>query len=93
MIARMTNPEREDFLAEPRVAVISIAAPDRAPVTVPIGYHYVAGGEVGLWMDGSSYQGPLTARDACTQPLRAPRRATLPLRQCVQRVPSSSWAT
>lgn len=56
MIARMTNPEREAFLAEPRVAVIGIAAPDRAPVTVPIWYHYVAGGEVGLWLDGSSYK-------------------------------------
>lgn len=39
--------EREQFLAEPHVAAVSVVdAPDRAPLTVPIWYHYTPGGEV-----------------------------------------------
>lgn len=38
--------EREHFLAEPHVAALSVAAgPTRGPLTVPIWYHYRAGGE------------------------------------------------
>jgi hypothetical protein len=46
----MPLPERErhEFLAEPHVAALSVAAgPDRAPLVVPIWYHYTPGGE--LW--------------------------------------------
>src|SRR3954468_13163666 len=41
--------EREQFLAEPRVAALSVSAgPDRGPLTVPIWYQYTPGGE--LWV-------------------------------------------
>jgi len=53
--------EREAFLAEPRVSVLSIAAPGRGPLSVPIWYAYAPGGEVGIWMDGSSRKARLLA--------------------------------
>jgi nitroimidazol reductase NimA-like FMN-containing flavoprotein (pyridoxamine 5'-phosphate oxidase superfamily) len=38
--------EREQFLAEPRVAALSVAAgADRGPLTVPVWYQYAPGGE------------------------------------------------
>jgi hypothetical protein len=38
--------EREQFLAEPRIAALSVSAgPDRGPLTVPIWYQYTPGGE------------------------------------------------
>ncbi len=41
--------ERESFLAEPRIGALSvIERTDRAPLTVPIWYHYTPGGE--LWV-------------------------------------------
>ncbi len=46
--------EREAFLAEARVAVLSVAAPGRGPLAVPVWYAYTPGGEIGLWMDGDS---------------------------------------
>lgn len=44
----LTESEREQFLAEPRVAVIAISADgdDRPPLTVPVWYHYAPGGDV-----------------------------------------------
>lgn len=42
----MTRQERETFLAETHVGVISIERPDRAPLTVPIWYGYEPGGAV-----------------------------------------------
>ncbi|MEH3142557.1 MAG: pyridoxamine 5'-phosphate oxidase family protein [Mycobacterium kyogaense] len=39
--------ERQEFLAEPHVAALSVSAGDaRAPLTVPIWYQYRPGGEV-----------------------------------------------
>jgi hypothetical protein len=39
--------EREQFLAEPHIAALSVSAgPDRGPLTVPIWYQYTPGGEV-----------------------------------------------
>ena len=46
MSAAMTREEREAFLAGVHVGVISIARPDRAPLTVPVWYSYMPGGEV-----------------------------------------------
>lgn len=46
MSAAMTKEEREAFLAGVHVGVISIERPDRAPLTVPVWYHYTPGGEV-----------------------------------------------
>ncbi|MBD0859971.1 pyridoxamine 5'-phosphate oxidase family protein [Gordonia sp. zg691] len=41
----LTTTEREAFLAEPHVAALSVEAePGRAPLTVPIWYHYEPGG-------------------------------------------------
>ncbi|WP_406482044.1 pyridoxamine 5'-phosphate oxidase family protein [Streptomyces platensis] len=41
--------EREHFLAEPHIGALSVMErPDRAPLTVPIWYHYTPGGE--LWV-------------------------------------------
>ncbi|MGH3586968.1 MAG: pyridoxamine 5'-phosphate oxidase family protein [Pseudonocardia sp.] len=42
----LSKREREEFLAEPHIAALSVAAaPDRAPLTVPIWYHYEPGGD------------------------------------------------
>jgi hypothetical protein len=39
--------ERQQFLAEPRIAALSVSAgPERGPLTVPMWYQYVPGGEV-----------------------------------------------
>lgn len=48
-------PEREAFLAEPRIAALSVTAgPDRAPFTVPIWYDYAPGGEAWIITEASS---------------------------------------
>ena len=42
----LSKSEREQFLAEPRVAALSVSAEDgRAPLTVPIWYQYSPGGD------------------------------------------------
>ena len=44
----LSERERQEFLAEPHVAALSVAAgPDRAPLVVPIWYAYEPGGD--LW--------------------------------------------
>jgi uncharacterized protein len=50
----LTPDEREQFLAEPHIAVVSVtAAPDqhgeRPPLAVPIWYHYAPGGDLTLF--------------------------------------------
>ncbi|MGH2534639.1 MAG: pyridoxamine 5'-phosphate oxidase family protein [Thermomicrobiales bacterium] len=43
----MTEEEREAFLAEPRVGVLSVASgDDRPPLTAPTWYHYQPGGHI-----------------------------------------------
>jgi len=42
----MTKQEREDFLADLHVGIISITEEGRGPLTVPIWYSYAPGGEV-----------------------------------------------
>jgi len=45
----LSTAEREQFLAEPHIGALSVLErPDRAPLTVPIWYHYTPGGE--LWV-------------------------------------------
>jgi hypothetical protein len=47
MPRRMTESEREEFLAEPRTAIISVAADGgRPPLAVPIHYAYEPGGDI-----------------------------------------------
>lgn len=42
----LTKDEREQFLAEPHIAALSVqAGEDRGPLTVPIWYQYTPGGE------------------------------------------------
>ncbi len=45
---KMTNEERESFLAGPHVGIISIENPGRAPLTAPIWYDYTP--EDGVWI-------------------------------------------
>lgn len=41
----LSRPEREEFLAEPHIAALAVAAePDRGPLAVPIWYVYEPGG-------------------------------------------------
>jgi hypothetical protein len=43
----LTPTEREDFLAQPQVGVLSVESDDdRPPLTVPVWYHYAPGGEI-----------------------------------------------
>jgi PPOX class probable F420-dependent enzyme len=42
----MTKAEREAFLADVHVGVLSVAREGRAPLTVPVWYSYTPGGEV-----------------------------------------------
>jgi nitroimidazol reductase NimA-like FMN-containing flavoprotein (pyridoxamine 5'-phosphate oxidase superfamily) len=48
MSRTMTNTERERFLADVRVGMISIAEDGRGPLTVPIWYAYTPGGELSV---------------------------------------------
>jgi nitroimidazol reductase NimA-like FMN-containing flavoprotein (pyridoxamine 5'-phosphate oxidase superfamily) len=48
MSLKMTEEEREAFLAELHVGVISIEDPERGPLSMPIWYDYKPG--VGLWV-------------------------------------------
>src|SRR5579871_1425535 len=46
MSTKMTREEREAFLADVHVAVLSVAQEGRGPLTVPVWYSYTPGGEV-----------------------------------------------
>ena len=46
MATRMTREERERFLAEVHVGVLSVARDGRAPLTVPVWYSYTPGGDL-----------------------------------------------
>ncbi len=59
MSTRMTDPEREAFLADVHVGVISVADEGRAPLTVPIWYSYQPGRDVRVITDLDSRKGRL----------------------------------
>ena len=47
MARQMTEKERQEFLAEPRIGVVSVArSDDRPPHTTPVWYAYEPGGDV-----------------------------------------------
>ena len=71
MSLAMNRDEREAFLAATRVAVLSVAAPGRGPLSMPIWYDYEPGGVVRVVTMGTSRKATL---------LRQAGRATL----CVQ---------
>ena len=53
---RMTQDEREEFLAAPRIGVVSIPRAGDAPLSAPVWYEYSKGGE--LWF----LTGPVSAK-------------------------------
>jgi len=55
----MTKSEREAFLAETRIGVISVAEPDRGPLTVPVWFDYQPGGVVRFSTGGGSKKAAL----------------------------------
>jgi nitroimidazol reductase NimA-like FMN-containing flavoprotein (pyridoxamine 5'-phosphate oxidase superfamily) len=62
MSLAMTKQEREAFLADVRVGIISIADEGRGPLTVPIWYAYDSGGELRIVTGRTSRKGQLLAR-------------------------------
>lgn len=50
MPRKLTEQEREAFLAEPRIGVVSVAGDDgRPPLTVPVWYAYEPGGTISFF--------------------------------------------
>jgi nitroimidazol reductase NimA-like FMN-containing flavoprotein (pyridoxamine 5'-phosphate oxidase superfamily) len=62
MSLAMTRQERETFLADVHVGIISIPDEGRGPLTVPIWYAYDAGGELRVVTAKASRKGRLLAR-------------------------------
>jgi nitroimidazol reductase NimA-like FMN-containing flavoprotein (pyridoxamine 5'-phosphate oxidase superfamily) len=59
MSLKMSQPEREAFLADVHVGVISIAEPGRGPLAAPIWYGYQPGGELWIVTEADSRKGRL----------------------------------
>ena len=76
MSLAMTKQEREAFLAEVHVGVISIPEPGRGPLTVPVWYAYEPGGELCVVTARTSRKGQLLAQagrcSLCAQTETAP---------------------
>jgi nitroimidazol reductase NimA-like FMN-containing flavoprotein (pyridoxamine 5'-phosphate oxidase superfamily) len=62
MSLAMTRQEREAFLADVHVGIISILEPGRGPLTVPIWYSYDPGGELRVVTARTSRKGQLLER-------------------------------
>ena len=58
----MTREEREAFLADVHVGVLSVVEEGRGPLTVPIWYSYEPGGDVRIVTDPQSKKGKLLER-------------------------------
>ncbi len=62
----LTTDEREQFLAEPHIGALSVAAgPDRGPLSVPIWYDYAPGGEVWILTPAASRKAKLIEAAGC----------------------------
>src|SRR5262245_44490679 len=76
MSMAMSRAEREAFLAETHVAVISVAHATRAPLTIPVWYSYEPGGVVRFVTGGASRKAALIRRSMrlslCVQTETAP---------------------
>jgi PPOX class probable F420-dependent enzyme len=76
MSTRMTREEREAFLADVHVGILSLEDEGRGPLAVPIWYGYEPGGELWFTTDRDSRKGRLLARAArislCVQTETAP---------------------
>lgn len=62
-MAKMSQSQREQFLADVHVGVVAVERPGHAPLAVPIWYDYRPGGEVMLWTGAESLKHRLI-RDA-----------------------------
>ncbi len=76
MSSKMTPEERNRFLAEPRVAIVSIAEAGRGPLSVPVWYDYEPGGDLWFLTQSDSRKGRLLAAagrfSLCVQEPTAP---------------------
>jgi len=76
MSLAMTTQERETFLADLHVGIVSIAREGRAPLTVPIWYDYEPGGELWMITDRASLKGKalssISRISLCVQNEKAP---------------------
>ncbi len=74
----MSIEEREQFLAEPRVAIASFAEPGRGALAVPVWYDYRPGGELWFLTQRDSRKGKLLAEagrfSLCVQDDSSPYR-------------------
>jgi len=61
MSTAMTQQEKEAFLADVHVGILSIPQEGRAPLTVPVWYGYEAGGEIWFVTGRGSHKGQLLA--------------------------------
>jgi hypothetical protein len=60
--SRLSVSDRELFLAEPHIAALSVSAgPDRGPLTLPMWYQYVPGGEAWILTEAASRKARLIA--------------------------------
>lgn len=62
MSLTMTRSEREAFLAQTHVAIISVVEDGRGPLTLPVWYHYEPGGVVRFVTGGDSRKARLMRR-------------------------------
>jgi nitroimidazol reductase NimA-like FMN-containing flavoprotein (pyridoxamine 5'-phosphate oxidase superfamily) len=62
MSLAMTKKEREAFLADAHVGIMSIAEEGRGPLTIPIWYAYEPGGELRLLTGRNTRKGKLLER-------------------------------
>jgi hypothetical protein len=78
MPTNMTKEEREAFLADVHICVLSINDPGKGPLTVPMWYDYEIGGDAWFMMQRSSKKGRLLDIGArvslCVQNETAPYR-------------------
>ena len=58
-MTRMSNAEKQQFLAGLHVGVLSIAQPGRGPLTVPVWYDYTPGGDLWFLTGADSRKGRL----------------------------------
>ncbi len=76
MSLAMSPEEREAFLADLHVGIVSIPRRSKGPLTVPIWYDYEPGGEVWMVMSDSSLKGKLLKNcqriSLCVQNEQAP---------------------
>ncbi len=59
MSTRMTEAEKQQFLADVHVGVLGIAQPGHGPLTVPVWYDYTPGGELWFLTGPQSRKGKL----------------------------------